>query len=77
MGKPVYVLVNPSQYEDLRVHARVLLAERDLNREILTLGLARYQEPPAFSLSIYDDCLYRIAEREARQKRLGIWASAN
>ena len=49
------------------------VAGHDLALQLLRMGLAQYKEPKADSISIYNRCVYREAEKEAQQQRRGIW----
>jgi endonuclease YncB( thermonuclease family) len=72
-GQPVTVLVHPHASASKRVGGVVHVGTKDINRELLRAGVARYQEPPSGSVSSYSLCLYRIAEREAKQAKSGLW----
>lgn len=81
LGRDVTVLApqgKPGAPTEERVAGTVLTGAgnaKDVNRELLQAGVARFQEPPAYSVSSYSTCLYRIAEREAKQAGRGIWKS--
>ena len=70
----VTVWINPHAVEDTHLAGVVYLGELDVNRTMLTRGLGRFADPPAYSLSDYTRCLHRIAEREAREGRRGLWS---
>ena len=72
-GKKVTVWINGHAIDDTRVAGVVYRGDADINRSLLAQGLGRYAAPPAYSLSDYTACLHRIAEREARQRRRGLW----
>ena len=55
------------------VHAQ----RRDINRELLATGAARYREPVAYTMSNYTACVYRIVERQARDAQRGLWRHAS
>jgi endonuclease YncB( thermonuclease family) len=69
----VTVLVNHSASGKKRVVGAVHVGTKDVSRELLQAGVARFREPPPYSVSSYSSCLYRIAEREARQAKSGLW----
>ncbi len=75
-GKRLFVYYNPKFGEGDHIlgEAQAGRHYRDVNRLLLQAGVVRYKEPPAYSVSDYSDCLYRIAEREAKQARLGLWS---
>lgn len=73
--KRVSVSFNPRAGEGALL-GRVHLEDEnylDVNREMLRSGLVRFKEPPFYSVSEYSKCLYKIAEREARQAKRGLW----
>lgn len=74
-GKSLRVHYNPTFSAGDHILGEALLGRnyRDVARLLLQAGVARYQEPPAYSVSDYSSCLYRIAEREAKQAGLGLW----
>lgn len=74
IGKRIKVWINPRRFDDERVIGLLYRGDEDLNRRLLARGLGRYARPEAYSLSDYSDCLHRIAEREARAARRGVWA---
>lgn len=45
----------------------------DIARRLLRAGAVAFKEPPAYTISGYSECLHRIAEREAKAARIGIW----
>jgi endonuclease YncB( thermonuclease family) len=49
--------------------------DHDVAEGLLAAGLSPFVEAPMYTLSQYSQCIHRIAEREARQKHLGIWAT--
>jgi endonuclease YncB( thermonuclease family) len=69
----VSVLVNPGSSGKKRVVGAVQVGTKDVSRELLQAGVARFKEPPPYSVSHYSSCLYRIAEREARKAKSGLW----
>ena len=71
--RPVTVLVNPQSRDAKSVVGVVHSASLDVNRELLRTGVAKYKEPIAYSVSNYVACTYRIAEREAKQEKRGLW----
>jgi endonuclease YncB( thermonuclease family) len=74
-GKPLQANYNPSVCEGDRILGEVQVGRdyRDVTRLMLQAGVVRYKEPPSYSVSDYSSCLYRIAEREAKQAGLGLW----
>jgi endonuclease YncB( thermonuclease family) len=76
-GKFVSVNYNPRFSKNNRILGEVEARDdyRDVSRLLLQAGVVRYKEPPAYSVSDYSSCLYRIAEREAKQAGLGLWKS--
>ncbi len=71
--RSVSVLVNPRSSDAERVIGVVHAASLDVNRELLRTGVARYKKPLPYSVSDYVACTYRIAEREAKQEKRGLW----
>ena len=69
IGKRAEVWVNPSHFDDEIVTGAVDVDREDVGRTLLARGWARHVKPPAYSVSDYTDCLYRIAEREAKGRR--------
>jgi len=47
--------------------------EKDVNRELLEAGVARYHKPEFYSVSRYTACVYRIVEKEAKDAKRGRW----
>ena len=74
LGKSVSVWINGNTVDNDRVTGLVYLDQEDINRTLLSGGLGRYVKPPPYSVSDYSDCLFRIAQREARAHRRGLWA---
>jgi endonuclease YncB( thermonuclease family) len=74
LDREVSVLVNPSNIAAKEVRGVVHHQARDINLELIKEGVARYQAPPPYSMSNYTACVYRIAEKQARQYGTGIWA---
>lgn len=74
-GKSLTVLYNPEFQKGDRLLGQAQLGDDylDVSRLLLQAGVVRYKEPPAYSVSGYSSCLYRIAEREAKQAGLGLW----
>ena len=72
--KRVSVMGNPS-----KDHPRDIVGEVDerkageISRQMLRAGAAAFVKEPAYTLSDYSECLHRIAEREAKAARVGIW----
>jgi endonuclease YncB( thermonuclease family) len=74
VGKRVDVWINPKAVDDAHVIGVVYRGQEDINRTMLVHGLGRFDDPPAYSMSDYVRCEHRIAEREARDGRRGMWA---
>ena len=74
LDREVSVLVNPSNIAAKEVIGVVHHQSRDINLELIKEGVARYQAPPPYSMSNYTACVYRVAETQARQYGMGIWA---
>lgn len=72
-AQEVRVLFNDDSVNEKRVVGAAYVGAKDVSRELLRAGVARFKEPPAYSVSGYSLCLYRIAEREARQAKSGLW----
>jgi endonuclease YncB( thermonuclease family) len=77
LNRLVKVLVNPSNIKSGTVVGVVHVQEKDVNRELLEAGAVWYHEPESYSVSDYTACVYRIAEREAREAQRGLWQSAS
>jgi endonuclease YncB( thermonuclease family) len=81
LNKPVGILVNPSKWVGLdkrpnEVTGIVHLTKgvpSDVGLSLLATGLARSEQPPAYTMSRYTFCQYRRAESEAQSKKLGVW----
>jgi endonuclease YncB( thermonuclease family) len=72
-GKKVSVMRNPSA-DGNDITGEVHEAEGgDVSRQLLRSGAVSFVAAPAYTLSAYSECLHRIAEREAKADRLGIW----
>jgi YD repeat-containing protein len=74
LNREVSVLVNPSNIAAQEVRGVVHHQSRDINLELIKEGAARYQAPPPYSMSNYTACVYRIAEKQAREYGIGTWA---
>ena len=74
LNREVSVLVNPSNIAANEVRGVVHHQSRDINLELIKEGAARYQAPPPYSMSNYTACVYRIAEKQARDYGTGMWA---
>jgi YD repeat-containing protein len=74
LNREVSVLVNPSNIASKEVRGVVHHQSRDINLELIKEGAARYQAPSPHSMSNYTACVYRIAEKQARQYGIGTWA---
>ena len=77
LNRKVDVLVNPSDSEGYTLVGVVHLSVKDINRELLEVGAAKYKEPPFYSVSRYTACVYRIVEKKAREAEKGVWQRAN
>jgi endonuclease YncB( thermonuclease family) len=77
LNRSVSVLVNPSNIDSSTVVGVVHTKRKDVNRELLESGVVKYRKPESYSVSDYTACLYRIAEREAREAKKGLWKSAS
>ncbi len=77
LNRIVSVLVNPSDIKRRTIVGVVHGQEKDVNRELLEAGAARFREPAAYSVSDYTACGYRIVERKAREAKKGLWQSAS
>lgn len=77
LDQKVDVLVNPSDDKGRTLVGVVQLSMKDVNRELLAVGAARYKEPAAYTVSGYTACVYRIVEKKAREARKGIWKRAS
>jgi hypothetical protein len=74
LNREVSVLVNPSNIAAQEVKGVVHDQSRDINLELIKEGVARYQAPPPPSMSNYTACVYRSAEKQAREYGVGTWA---
>jgi endonuclease YncB( thermonuclease family) len=73
LNRSVNVLVNPSAESESTVAGVVHTQVKDVNRELLKAGVARYKKPKPYSLSAYTACVYRITVSEAREAKRGLW----
>ena len=73
LNRTVSVLVNPSDIKRRTIVGVIRGQGKDVNRELLEAGAARYREPGAYRVSDYTACSYRIVERKAREAKKGIW----
>jgi endonuclease YncB( thermonuclease family) len=69
----VEVWVNPSETSATTIFGVVHLPTKEINRELLEVGSAKYREPRGYSLSHYTACIYRIIEKRARDEKRGLW----
>jgi len=74
LNREVSVLVNPSNIAAKEIRGVVHHQSRDINLELIKEGAARYQDPPPYTMSNYTACVYRLAEKQARQYGTGLWA---
>ena len=79
-GQEVEVWVSPSVWSPRRhpkqVTGVVYLATpkmEDANLAMIRSGIARHKESEPYAMSNYTECLYRLAEDEARAARRGLW----
>jgi endonuclease YncB( thermonuclease family) len=77
LNRTVSVQVNPSDIKRSKIVGVVHVQGKDVSRELLEAGAARYREPGAYSVSAYTACGYRIVERKAREAKKGLWQSAS
>jgi endonuclease YncB( thermonuclease family) len=77
LNRKVSVLTNLSGSALKRITGVVHVEKRDVNRELIKEGAAKFQSPPPYSMSDYTSCIYRIVEKQAREDRRGIWAKDN
>ena len=77
LNRKVWVSVNPSNSRGYTLVGIVELRGKDINRELLEAGAAKYKKPAPYSVSSYTACVYRIVERKAREAGKGMWQRAN
>jgi endonuclease YncB( thermonuclease family) len=81
LNRKVDVMVNPSNSTGYTlvgvVHLRGKDVTKDVNRELIEAGAAKYKQPAAYSVSGYTACVYRIVERKAREAGKGVWQRAD
>jgi len=79
LNKSVEVLVNPDwlfqKKKPAEITGVVWLKNSDVGLSLVTKGLARTEEPPPYTMSLYTFCKYREAETKAKSDKLGIWHS--
>jgi endonuclease YncB( thermonuclease family) len=46
---------------------------KDAGLATIESGMARYQEPSAYEMSKYAECLYKNAQDKAREAKRGLW----
>ena len=73
LNQLVEVWVNPSETSDTTIFGVVHLPTKEINRELLEVGSAKYREPRGYSLNHYTACIYRIIEKKARDDKRGLW----
>jgi endonuclease YncB( thermonuclease family) len=73
LNHSVSVLVNPSNAESSNVAGVVHTRTKEINRELIEAGVARYREPAPYVMSNYTACVYRILEKKAREAKRGTW----
>lgn len=73
MGKSVSVTVQPGTEKRKRLVGVVRSGSKDVNRELIAAGVARYKKADAHTLSSYDGCVYQILEGVAREAKRGLW----
>lgn len=74
LNREVSVFVNPGNIAAKEVSGVVHHQSRDINLELIKEGIARYQAPSPNSMSNYTACVYRSAEKQAREYGVGTWA---
>lgn len=75
-GKTIELQFNPSEKDLKQAKLITCVAHQgvtDVNLAMIRAGLARYQEPPSYSMSDYTACTYRLAEKEAQKLKVGLW----
>ncbi len=79
-GQHVEVWVNPSVWWRKRKPKQItgvvhLLTTKlgDANLAMIQSGMARHKQSESYSMSNYTECLYRLAQDEARAARRGLW----
>lgn len=77
LNRKVAVSVNPSNSRGYTLVGVVQLRGKDINRELLEAGAAKYKKPAPYSVSSYTACVYRIVEKKAREAGKGMWQRAN
>jgi len=77
LNKVVSVLVNPSDTKRTNIIGVVHSQTTEINRALIETGVTAYREPPFYSMSQVNTCVYRILERKARDGRLGIWQNGS
>ena len=75
LGRQVTLLMyNPDELKTLKPRVVIELGLKDVNLELLQLGLASYREENS-KLGGYDEGTYELAVENAKTNKLGIWAS--
>ena len=77
LNQTVNVSVNPHDVARDSLAVVVHAHGKDVNREMLEAGEARFREPAAYTVSDYVACTYRIVETSARDARRGLWRRAS
>jgi endonuclease YncB( thermonuclease family) len=77
LNKTVNVLVNPSDTKRTNIIGVVHFQTTEINRALIETGVVAYREPPFYSMSRFNTCVYQILERKAREGRLGIWQNSS
>lgn len=77
LNKDASVSVDFSNRNSKSIIGIVSVGIKDINRTMIELGIARYKEPPPYSMSNYTACVYRIVEGEARKAKRGLWQSVS
>lgn len=79
-GQEVVVWVSPSVWSPRRRPKQVTgvvylptTKMEDANLAMIRSGMARHKESEPYTMSNYTECLYRLAEDEARAARRGLW----
>ncbi|MEZ5425862.1 MAG: thermonuclease family protein [Pyrinomonadaceae bacterium] len=76
LNKTVFVLIKSVDEKGQSV-GKVLLDDRDINLELLKMGLVSLEKNDVAKLPEVDQNLYVEAEKEARTARLGLWSGAD
>jgi endonuclease YncB( thermonuclease family) len=75
-NRSVTVLIGPSNRDATEVAGELRSGPIDVARQMLREGIVAFTAAQPYTISSYPECLHRIAEREAQNGRVGLWASA-